>query len=76
MDLFKVLVMNPTTATIDEGHTAPSQLEKGRPLSRAKANVCRDADAVELIVIMKNKRRMATTRMLAPVVFFVASENT
>ena len=76
MDLFTISVLNmPTTATYEE-LTAPSQAEKGRPLSRAKANVCRDADAMQLIVIMKNKRRMTTTRILAPVTFFVASENT
>lgn len=76
VNLFILLITNPATATVDEGHTAPSQLEKGRPLSRAKANVCRDADAVQLMLIMKNKRRMTTTNMLAPIVFFVASENT
>lgn len=45
--------------------TAPSHLENGRPLSRAKANVCRDVDASELIVIMV---RSTSTTIVRPVV--------
>lgn len=56
--------------------TSPSQFEKGRPLSRAKANVCREADARELIVIMTINTRTITTSIVAPAVLLTASRKT
>jgi hypothetical protein len=52
--------------------TVPSQREKGSPLSRAKAKVCREVEAIELIVIMMSKISITTTMIVAPVVELVA----
>lgn len=50
----------------------PSQREKGSPLSRAKAKVCREVEAIELIVIMMSKISITTTMIVDPVVELVA----
>ena len=46
--------------------TYESQAEKGSPLSRAKAKVCRDVEARELIVIMISRIRTTITTAVVP----------
>lgn len=41
-------------------------------MSRAKAKVCREVEAIELIVIMMSKISITTTMIVAPVVELVA----
>lgn len=48
--------------------TRDSQLENGIPLSREKAQIWRDDEASELMVIMRSSARMMEVRaMVAPV---------
>lgn len=46
--------------------TAPSQEENGRPLSRANANVCREVDAIALMVIMMRRNKITTVMPVVP----------
>ena len=53
-------------------YTLESQLDPGRPLSRAKAQVMRDAVAIRPIVAKNTNARMTQTMAVAPPLEFVA----
>jgi hypothetical protein len=52
--------------------TVPSHLEKGRPSSRAKANIWRELEAKALMVIMTSKTRTTLTKPVVPPTLSVA----
>ena len=52
--------------------TVPSHLEKGRPSSRANANIWRELDAKALIVIMTRRTRTTLTKPVVPPTLSVA----
>jgi hypothetical protein len=52
--------------------TVPSHLEKGRPSSRANANIWRELEAKALMVIMTSKTRTTLTKPVVPPTLSVA----
>jgi hypothetical protein len=52
--------------------TVPSHLEKGRPSSRAKANIWRELEAKALMVIMTSRIKTTLTKPVVPPTLSVA----
>jgi hypothetical protein len=60
----------------EEALTVPNHLEKGKPSSRAKANIWRELEAKALMVIMTSRISMTLTKPVVPPTLFVAFWNT
>lgn len=71
----------PVSATLwagsaNERLTVPSHLEKGKPSSRAKANIWRELDASALMVIITKRTSTMLTKPVVPPTLLVAFWNT
>ena len=56
----------------EDALTVPSQLEKGKPSSRANANIWRELEAKALMVIMTSKISTTLTKPVVPLTLSVA----
>jgi hypothetical protein len=64
------------TRNAEEALTVPNHLEKGKPSSRANANIWRELEAKALMVIMTSRISVTLTKPVVPPTLFVAFWNT
>jgi hypothetical protein len=77
MEAWADLVKRSTVSRLWTRHskkalTVPSHLEKGKPSSRAKANIWRELEARALMVIMTSRIKMTLTNPVVPPMLSVA----